>query len=119
MYPFIKDGDVITIAPWPAKAPGIGQVVLFLHEQAKRLFVHRVTRRGQGYCVTQGDGVDLDDGRISTTGIIGYVTHVERNGKSIRLGLGPERTILAFLARAGLLSPFAFRAWCCLRPFLT
>ena len=69
--------------------------------------------------MTQGDGVNRDDGRTPTTRILGHVTRIERNGKRVRLGLGPERTLLALLARMGLLSPLAFRAWCCVRPFIT
>jgi signal peptidase I len=119
MYPFIKDGDVITVAPLPPKAPSLGDVLVFIHEQARRLFVHRVTKRDGGFYVTRGDSAHFDDGMISRTNLLGYVTRVERNGKKIRLGLGPERSMIALLARTGLLSPLVFRAWCCMRLFLT
>ena len=119
MHPFIKDGDVVTVAPLPPKAPNLGDVLVFIHEQARRLFVHRVTKRGQGFCVTRGDSASLDDGRTSSANLLGYVTRVERNGKRVRLGLGPERSLIALLARTGLLSPLAYRAWCCVRLFLT
>jgi signal peptidase I len=119
MHPFIKDGDVITVAPLPSRAPGLGDVVLFKNERARRLFVHRITKRDGGLYVTRGDNAYLDDDTVATTNLLGYVTRVERNGKTVRLGLGPERSMLAMLARCGLLSPIVFRLWCYMRPFLT
>ena len=118
MHPFIKDGDVITVAPLPPTAPGLGDVVVFVHEKARRLFVHRVTKKDGGFLVTRGDSARVDDGRISKANLLGHVTHVERNGKRIRLGLGPERSMLGLMARLGLLSPIVFRVWCYMRPFL-
>ena len=109
MHPFIKDGDVITVAPLPPTAPGLGDVVVFVHEKARRLFVHRVTKKIGGSFVTRGDSARVDDDRISKTNLLGRVTHVERNGKRVRLGLAPERSMLGLMARLGLLSPIVFQ----------
>jgi hypothetical protein len=68
--------------------------------------------------VTRGDDARVDDGRISKANLLGHVTHVEMNGKRVRLGPGPERSMLGVMARLGLLSPIVFRVWCYMRPFL-
>ncbi len=118
MHPFIKDGDAVTIAPLPLRAPRLGDVVLFFHEKARRLFIHRIAKKDGGFLVTKGDGALSDDGRIPMSDVLGKVIRVERDGKKVRLGLGPEGSMLGLLARAGLLSPIVFRLWCYMRPFL-
>jgi hypothetical protein len=39
------------------------------------------------------------------------VTKVERGRKEVILGLGPERFVIAFLTRKGLLLSFIFPIW--------
>ncbi|MCX6844936.1 MAG: S26 family signal peptidase [candidate division WOR-3 bacterium] len=115
MSPFIRDGDVITIAPSgrKPKAPGcgIGQVVAFVSPVNERLVVHRIIGRHQSRFLIQGDnlpgpGADL----IDRDDILGRVVRVERGGKRVWLGLGPERYVIAVLSRTGLLLPVRWRA---------
>ena len=47
---------------------------------------------------------------------MGRVTRVERNGKEIFFGLGPERFLIAFLTRRGLLFPLLYPLWRMVRP---
>jgi signal peptidase I len=103
MSPFIKDGDVLTIAPVQGSAPRLGDVVVFTHPLTKKLIIHRVIGKRAGFYLAKGDNVPEGDGLISKADIVGRVTKVERNGKVISLGLGPDRFIIAFLTRRGLL----------------
>jgi hypothetical protein len=114
MSPFIKSGDVITVAPSSRKpkapAYGIGQVVAFVIPVYQRLVVHRiVVRRGSRFLIQGDNSPGLDDGMIHRDDILGRVVRVERGRKRIRFGLGPERYAIAVLSRAGLLPPILSR----------
>jgi signal peptidase I len=104
MSPFIKDGDVLTIAPVQGATPGFGDVVVFTHPHTGKLIIHRIIGKRGGSYRTKGDNAPEEDGMISRATIVGRVTRVERNGRYISLGIGPNRFIIAFVIRTGLLS---------------
>jgi len=111
MSPFIKDGDVVTISPIHISSPSIGDVVAFIYKETGKLLIHRVVgKSGESY-LTRGDNTLEGDGLIYSANILGYVTRVERNGKKVSLGLGPERFLIACLARKGLLSSLVLPIW--------
>jgi len=115
MSPFIEDGDVITVAPLSPKpwapAYGLGQVVALVNPVSQKLVVHRITGRHGSHFVIQGDNLPgLVDGMFHRGDILGRVVRVERGGKRIWLGLGPERHAIAVLSRAGLLRRVLWRA---------
>lgn len=102
MSPFIKDGDVLTVALWQGTTPRLGDVVVFTHPGTGKLIIHRVIEKKTDSYLTKGDNSPEGDGLISKADILGRVTKAERNGKEISLGLGPERFVIAFLTRRGL-----------------
>jgi hypothetical protein len=110
MAPFIRDGDVISVSPLAAHAPGPGDVVAFIHPETKQLCAHRVLSvKGDSFLI-QGDNLpDNPDGAIPYKAIVGQITAVERAGNKVRMGLGPERRLLALLSRCGGLA--AIRRW--------
>ncbi|MCX6688350.1 MAG: hypothetical protein NTZ39_01405, partial [Methanoregula sp.] len=103
MSPFIRDGDVITLAPYQAASCRPGVVVGFVRPDTGRLVVHRVVTISKDGCRIRGDNTPDEDGEIPHACIIGQVTRVERAGKTIRFGLGPERRIIALFSRRGWL----------------
>ena len=105
MSPFIRNGDVLTVSPLSG-GPHLGDVVAFVKRQTGGLVIHRVVRTGAGHCLIRGDNSSRDDGYVSEADILGRITKVERSGKKILLGLGPERYLISLLARKGLLVPF-------------
>lgn len=117
MAPFIRDGDVITVAPLVRSQPGIGEVVAFIRPEGEHLVVHRVVaHRGQAVFI-QGDSVpEYADGVIPPENLLGRVTQVERDGRAVWLGLGLERFVIAWLSRAGLLVPLRERVGSWLKP---
>jgi hypothetical protein len=117
MSPFLKNGDVVTVSPCSVP-PSIGHVVAFLHPRRGSLTIHRVIGRKKDSYLIRGDNTLEPDGYIQKKGILGIVTQVERDGKRVLLGQGPERTLIALLNREGLLFPFLLPVWKSVRPFI-
>jgi hypothetical protein len=65
--------------------------------------IHRIIGKQTDSLTIKGDNALSSDGPVPTENILGRITKIERDGKLIRLGLGPERVIIALLSRAGLL----------------
>jgi hypothetical protein len=105
MRPFIREGDSITVAPLPRPVPRFGDVVAFLHPLSGQVIVHRVVRRKGGRFWTQGDSVGEGEGPMESSHLLGGVSHLERGGRPRRLGLGPERFVIAGVTR----TPWLYR----------
>lgn len=105
MAPFIRDEDVLTIAPLNGRAPRIGEVVAFVVPRCERLAIHRVIARvGKGWLI-HGDNCLKADGVVPRENVLGRVTRVERNGRSVRGGLGMEGWVIAWLQRMNVVLP--------------
>jgi len=118
MAPFIKNNDVVTISPLQGTQPSLGDIIAFAHPETQGLCIHRIVRKKGDLYVTKGDNRSDTEESVPIENILGSVTRVERDGKKIFLGLGPERFLIAFLGRRGLLFPILFPLWNILRPFL-
>lgn len=105
MSPFIRNGDVVTLSPFKKVSPSVGDVIAFVLREADKLRVHRVVGKKGDLYVTKGDNSSEADESVPIENILGFVTRVERNGKEVFLGLGPERFLIAFLVGRGLLLP--------------
>jgi hypothetical protein len=108
MFPFIRDGDIVSIEPLVG-APRLGDVLAFRRGPctgADNLVVHRMVGRAAGGYRMRGDSYPHGhtDGVIAAEALLGRVARVERGGRTVHLGLGPERAAIALLARAGLLA---------------
>ena len=104
MTPFIRDQDVLTIAPMNGRAPCVGEVVAFVQPNSGRLAVHRVIEARDGAWLIRGDNSPERDGFIPRENILGVVMRVERDGNDVHVGLGVERAWIAVLNRgAGLM----------------
>lgn len=104
MHPFIRDRDVLTIAPLDSRDPRAGEVVAFTHPVTGRLVIHRVIKETDRGWLLRGDNCSKSDGEVTKEQIIGRVTRIERGGREVGLGLGPERKLIALLNRGpGLL----------------
>ncbi len=108
MFPFIRDADVITVSPLSGGGPHVGDVVAFAHSENGKLLVHRIVGETGSFFLIKGDNVFDPDGFVPKPGILGYVTSVERDGKLVFFGLGPERLLIACLSRIGILRPLLF-----------
>lgn len=102
MTPLIRSGDVATIVPCPPGRPRLGDVVAYA-AGADRLVVHRIVRRSGDRLLPRGDVSPAADRPIGRDDVLGLVTRVERRGREIRVGQGPERLAIAWLSRIGVL----------------
>ncbi len=103
MAPFIRDEDVVTIAPMKGSPPRVGDVVAFVKAECGKLAVHRVVAgEGTGWLI-RGDNCPEPDGVVATEKIIGRVVAVERKGRRVRFGTGSAGACIAALSRRGLL----------------
>jgi len=107
MAPFVRSGDLVRLAP--ARSAGLGDVVARL-SGAERLLIHRVVGGRRSQPVTRGDAAREPDPAIRPGELLGRVESVERGGRRILIGLGPERLLLAGLSRAGCLRPLLVAA---------
>lgn len=106
MYPFVRDGDVLQVEPVRLSSVRVGDVVLF-QDAEDRLTVHRVigmSRDGKGAAlVTKGDSRYRPDWPVYAEQILGRLTSVSREGKTLYMS-GGWRAV-------------ANRLWACLSPF--
>ncbi len=103
MTPCIRDEDVLTIVPMNGSLPLAGEVVAFIMPDTGRMAIHRViARRGRAWLM-RGDNAFESDGLIALENIIGRVTRVQRQGRTVRFGLGAEGAWIAALNRGAAL----------------
>lgn len=110
MTPFVKDGDVVTVEPFGNTSPRLGDVVAFLEPRGRTLAVHRLVGREGDHWFARGDNLAWVDGLIAKADILGRVRRIERGGKTVHWGLGPERVIIAYLSKRRLLKSGLRRA---------
>ena len=108
MSPFIKDGDDVTIFPLNGVSPGLGNVVAFIHKGNGMPFIHRVVGKKGNTYLLKGDNSTETDGYLSESDILGCVRMVERKGLRVFFGLGPERFLIAYFNRRGILLTLIF-----------
>ena len=113
MTPFIRDGDVLTIAQRRLR---YGDVVAFVNPCRGKLTVHRIIHVSRSGYLIKGDNTPEPDGRVPRSSIIGRVVRVEHCGRQVWLGMGIERIIIAFLSRRGWLMPVVWSVWHIVRP---
>ena len=114
MTPFIRDGDVITLAHLPAKLFA-GDVVAFMEPCNRRLTVHRIIKVLQAGYLIKGDNATEPDGVLEHSSLIGHVVRVERHGSRVLFGAGVEGGGIAWLSHRGWLIPLVQIAWRILR----
>lgn len=116
MSPLIRDGDILTISPVSLRLRR-GDVVPFINPSSNQLMVHRILDVSREGYLIKGDNNSIPDGRIPASRIIGQVVRVEQGGRQVRLGLGPERFLIAWLSQYCLLTPLLSSVRRALKPF--
>ena len=110
MAPFIKDKDLVTIAPFAGGSLCLGTVVAYRHPVSRCLVIHRIVSKNRDGYVVKGDNCGFSDGVIHSGHVLGVLAEVKRQGRNVCFGLGREKRLIGFLSRCGLLSGFKARA---------
>lgn len=118
MSPFIKNADIITVSPLSSTRLSCGDVAAFASPKTGRLVVHRVIGKREKFVLLKGDNASNPDEPVPKKSILGRVIKVERNGKAISVGLGPERYLISFLSRKQFLFALSFSLWKLVRPLI-
>jgi hypothetical protein len=118
MTPFIKDGDVIKVFPLEGSRPRLGDIVAFTHPVTRSLSIHRMIGKKGDDFILKGDNISGIQDIVAFNSLLGCVKFVERNGKQVFLGLGPERIVIALLTRTGLFPHLLTPLWKLVRPFV-
>lgn len=83
MYPFICDGDIITISPIKIYQLKKGEIYAFPHPRKGKLIVHRYVGNKDGKLIIKGDYNPYYDPPILPGSILGKITKVERKKKEL------------------------------------
>jgi signal peptidase I len=88
MYPFIRDGDILTVQPVAVNTINVGDVV-FYRSLWKRLVAHRVIRKisrdGKYLLTIRGDSGLNTTEQVSADHVLGRVVSIQRGRKVMRL----------------------------------
>ena len=84
--------------------PETGDVVAFLAPDTGDLILHRIILKIKESYQMKGDNNWESDGIFSKNNLIGYVKKIERRERAISFGLGPEKRLIAFSSRTGILN---------------
>ena len=106
MSPWIRDGDVLTLAPLArdAHACGLrrGDVVAFRHPVSGRLIVHRLVARSGDAWIACGDRCAVPDGIVGIDDVLGTVRAIARRGHAVPLPGGAVGLALVGIGRVVL-----------------
>jgi len=86
MYPFIRDGDVVTVAPLAGPDPRPGDVAAFVQPGMSGVQVHRIVKVEAGRYFLKGDNALDADGALARDMILGLVVRLERGGRARPVG---------------------------------
>ena len=103
MAPLIRDGDVITVDPAADRRPGLGDIVVCSLPGTESFLVHRIVGSDPRRIRLKGDNCRREDGVFGRGAIRGVVSRVERRGRPVWHGTGPERRVIALMSRTGAL----------------
>lgn len=103
MFPFIKDGDRVTVHPKNAPLR-LGDIAVFIHPVYEKLAIHRVIKKELRGYIMRGDYTHESDGFVPEKSVIGIVSEVQRRGRKKRLGFGPEKLLIAVFSRYNIFS---------------
>jgi len=96
MWPTIRDGAILMIAPCAVAKIRVGQLVAYASDDG-RLIVHRVVALGAGTILLRGDGLAKPDPPVADADVLGIATIEWQRPLTFRL---PRREEARYLLRA-------------------
>ncbi len=99
MFPFIQEGDLITLAACDGQHVRRGDVVALPHPEHGNLIIHRVIKSEARRIKTKGDFNPVSDGWIERDAILAQVIRVQRQQRDIKKAQPVVQQSIAFLSR--------------------
>lgn len=100
MSPTIRNGDVLSISPIDRDVAK-GDVVAFVHPRTGRIVVHRIVSKQGNKWAVRGDNALEEDDAIDRKHLLGRLSRIERGGRTVPFGIGPEKRLIALMIRSG------------------
>lgn len=97
MYPFLRDGRDTAFFKAPDRELRVGDIVFFRRSNGQYI-LHRICKIGDDGYYLVGDSQRQIEGPIGAEQIFALVTHVERNGKTVK----PDDLLWGFYAKLWL-----------------
>lgn len=115
MYPFIRNGDIISIHPCNASFLRLGDVALY-HVDRKKLVAHRIVgkhiQHGQIFLRMCADATLDYNEWIPACNVLGKIVSIQREQKVLHLDKGFLRFLSFFWAKCFPVSHVLFRLSC-------
>jgi len=108
MFPFIQNGDVITLSPWGKQSPQIGDIVAYEQAGAEKLIIHRLIQENQEWYILRGDNCSQPDEVVPRSHLLGILTQIKRKDKTKSVRLGKTKNLITWLSRNNILSLMQF-----------
>lgn len=109
MRPFIRDGDILEIAPVNGEEIRLGDVI-FYHVGERRTVAHRVIEKiiqnDKPIFLTKGDSNTGEGEKVYLEQVLGRVKAIERSKRKIHINKGLNRLIYIFYLK---ISPFLIK----------
>lgn len=111
MHPFIRDGDILVIAPIDAWKISLGDVI-FHRIKGGGVAAHRVIKKffqgGKLIFITKGDSSSGYGDKVLLEEVLGRVIAIERNGRRKRFGSGLSKLQNIFYAKISSFNKWIF-----------
>jgi len=90
MRPYLRDGDLVEIAPVEARSLRRGDVAAFVQprEKTASITIHRYLGRRNETLLFQGDAFPIGDPPVPGSALLGKVIARERKGRRVEIGAG-------------------------------
>jgi len=103
MFPFIRNGDLITISPNDEMLPEVGDMVAFEQARNQKLIIHRLIRKEEKKFVMKGDNCQDEDEAVPISHLLGIVTQVERKNRVRNFGISQFKICATWLSQMNIL----------------
>ncbi len=90
MFPFIKDGDILTISPYKGLNPEIGDIAAFFNSITNKLTIHRIIGIADKKYMAKGDCCFRNDGYQMKHHLIGTVTDIKGSSNKAIFSIHPK-----------------------------
>ena len=105
MFPAIRDGDIIIVAPLIDYQPETGDIVVCINTADQKIVIHRIILKSKDVFKIKGDFCFQSDGVFSLATIKGYVLQIENDLKFSQFSIkNGYKQLIAFLSRINLLA---------------